>query len=82
MHNTKRFFTDQIQEANLETLPNAEAHPDTKSWWEKNPEALAAYRQDCQQPELAIKGYVLWLKQLPGKPVFVDYPAIPLTGIT
>lgn len=61
--------------ANLEALPNAEAHPDTKAWWDKNIEAWIACRQDCQQPELAMKDYIVWLKQLPGKPVFVGYPA-------
>ena len=61
--------------ANLETLPNAEAHPDTKAWWDKNVEAWNACRHDRQQPERAMKDYVEWLKQLPGKPVFVGYPA-------
>ncbi|WP_434339544.1 hypothetical protein [Motilimonas cestriensis] len=61
--------------ANLETLPNSEAHPDTQAWWDKNPEAWQACRQNCQQPEQAMKDYVSWLKQLPGKPVFVGYPA-------
>ena len=60
---------------NLDTLPNAEAHPDTKIWWDKNPEAWNACRQDCQSPEKAMKDYVKWLKQLPGTPVFVGYPA-------
>lgn len=61
--------------ANLETLPTAETHPDTMAWWDKNPEAWAACRTDCQQPSLAMHDYVKWLKQLPGKPVFVGYPA-------
>lgn len=61
--------------ANLETLSDAQAHPNTKAWWDKNPEAWAECRQDCQQPEQAMKDYVEWLKQLPGKPVFVGYPA-------
>lgn len=61
--------------ANLETLHNAEAHPDTKAWWDKNPEAWNACRQNCQQPDYAMRNYVAWLKQLPGKPVFVGYPA-------
>jgi len=26
-------------------------------------------------PETAMRRYVLWLKALPGKPVFVGYPA-------
>ncbi|MEW8041041.1 MAG: exonuclease [Candidatus Thiodiazotropha endolucinida] len=61
--------------ANLETLPNAKADPNTQAWWDKNPEAWAACRQDLQQPEKAMNDYVEWLKQLPGKPVFVGYPA-------
>lgn len=61
--------------ANLDTLPEAQAHPDTKAWWDKNPQAWAACRQDCQDPAIAMKDYVEWLKQLPGKPVFVGYPA-------
>jgi hypothetical protein len=61
--------------ANLETLPNAEAHPDTQAWWDKNPEAWTACRLECQQPDKAMRDYVEWLKQLPGKPVFVGYPA-------
>lgn len=61
--------------ANLNTLPDAQAHPDTQAWWDKNPEAWGACRQDLQQPEYAMINYVKWLKQLPGKPVFVGYPA-------
>ncbi|MCX4026397.1 exonuclease [Endozoicomonas sp. SM1973] len=61
--------------ANLETLPEAAAHPDTKAWWEKNSEAWAACRENCQPPDVAMKNYVEWLKALPGKPVFVGYPA-------
>jgi hypothetical protein len=61
--------------ANLETLSDAQAHPDTKAWWDNNPEAWAACRQGLQQPEQAMIDFVAWLKQLPGKPVFVGYPA-------
>ncbi|WP_444929705.1 hypothetical protein ACJJIF_18225 [Microbulbifer sp. SSSA002] len=61
--------------ANLEALPNATAHPDTQAWWDKNPEAWNACRQDLQHPKQAMQNYVAWLKQLPGKPVFVGYPA-------
>ena len=59
--------------ANLHTLPEAQAHPFTKAWWDKNPQAWAACRQDCQDPAIAMKDYVEWLKQLPGKPVFVGW---------
>jgi len=61
--------------ANLETLPEAQPHPDTKAWWDKNPEAWAACRQDLKDPAITMKEYIEWLKQLPGKPVFVGYPA-------
>ena len=61
--------------ANLETLPEAQAHPHTKAWWNRNPEAWAICRQNCRPPAIAMKHYVAWLKQLPGKPVFVGYPA-------
>lgn len=60
---------------NLETLPEAVAHPDTQAWWDKNPKAWLACRENCQQPNIAMNEYVKWLKALSGKPVFVGYPA-------
>lgn len=60
---------------NLETLPGASADPETAKWWAGQPEAWAACRQDPVAPELAMKAYVQWVKKLPGKPVFVAYPA-------
>lgn len=61
--------------ANLETLPDAVPHPDTVAWWKKNPEAWAACRRDLLPPDAALKKYLLWLESLPGKPIFVAYPA-------
>ena len=61
--------------ANLETLPGATAHPETAAWWLTQPEAWAACRSDLEAPEAAMKRYVEWLDALPGKPVFVAYPA-------
>jgi hypothetical protein len=61
--------------ANLETLPGATGHPDTLAWWEKNKEAWDACRKDTVAPEVAMPRYVAWLKSLPGRPVFVAYPA-------
>lgn len=61
--------------ANLETLPSATAHPDTMAFWAKNQEAWMATRKDCRLPEHAMPAYVGWLKALPGRPVFVGYPA-------
>ena len=61
--------------ANLETLPDATGHPDTMAWWAKQPDAWAACRRDVQPPSRAMEAYVQWLDALPGKPVFVGYPA-------
>lgn len=61
--------------ANLETLPDAQPHPDTAKWWESQPEAWAACRSDLQKPETAMRRYVEWIAGLAGKPVFVAYPA-------
>ncbi len=61
--------------ANLETLPGAAGHPRTMEWWRTQPAAWKACRQDLQTPEAAMRGYLAWLDGLPGKPVFVAYPA-------
>jgi hypothetical protein len=61
--------------ANLEQLPEATTHPDTMAWWQKHPRAWQACRHDLQPPEPAMKAYIGWLKALPGRPVFVGYPA-------
>ena len=61
--------------ANLETLPEATADPGTMAWWQQHAEAYAATRTDLETPETAMKRYVAWLKCLPGRPVFVAYPA-------
>lgn len=61
--------------ANLATLPGAQAHPKTAEWWTTQPEAWAACRKDLEPPEQAMPRYVTWVKSLPGKPVFVAYPA-------
>jgi len=61
--------------ANLETLPGAEAHPDTMEWWKGQPSAWEAARRDTRPPAEAMRDYLAWLKALPGKPVFVAYPA-------
>jgi len=60
---------------NLETLPGATMHPSTKQFWDRNPKAWAACREDPIAPDIAMKEYTEWLKSLDGKPVFVAYPA-------
>jgi hypothetical protein len=61
--------------ANLETLPGAAGDPNTMAWWTQHPEAYAATRGDLEDPAQAMTRYAAWLKGLPGKPVFVAYPA-------
>ena len=62
---------------NLDLLDGATPNPDTMAWWGK-PEQQAAWkacRTNPVSPERAMKEYVSWVKSLPGKPVFVAYPA-------
>jgi hypothetical protein len=61
--------------ANLETLPGAQGDPATMSWWQQHAEAWQATRADLQDPAVVMPRYVAWLKGLPGRPVFVAYPA-------
>jgi hypothetical protein len=61
--------------ANLVTLPGATGDPDTMAWWATQPQAWAACRADQQEPADAMARYRDWLESLPGRPVFVGYPA-------
>lgn len=60
--------------ANLDTLPDAAAEPETMQWWKTQPEAWQACRKDCQLPEQAMCAYRKWLEELPGRIIFVGYP--------
>lgn len=60
--------------ANLELLPGAQGDPKTMEWWKTQPQAWEACRKDPEAPQLVMPRYVDWLKNLPGKPVFVGYP--------
>ncbi len=62
-------------EANLTLLPAAQGDPKTMEWWAGQPEAWAACRTNVREPSVVMPQYVRWLKSLPGKPVFVGYPA-------
>ncbi|MFW5876548.1 MAG: exonuclease [Myxococcota bacterium] len=65
-------------EANLETLPEATADPDTMRWWTQFPEAWAATRRAPEAPVAAMGRYLAWLEgfeQQGWTPVFVAYPA-------
>ena len=61
--------------ANLETLPGAAPHPVQAAWWKTQPDAWAACRLDPRAPRQALVEYVKWVEALPGKPVFVAFPA-------
>jgi hypothetical protein len=61
--------------ANLEQLPGASPDPGTMAWWEQHPAAWRACRTDLRDPAEAMVGYVAWVEALPGRPVFVGYPA-------
>jgi hypothetical protein len=61
--------------ANLKLLPEATPDPKTMEFWKQHPQAWEAARTDCRDPGEAMASYVAWLKALPGKPVFVGYPA-------
>lgn len=60
---------------NLATLPGASGDPDTMKWWSGQPEAWEACRKDPVAPEQAMQDYAEWVESLPGRPVFVAYPA-------
>lgn len=61
--------------ANLETLPGAAGLAETMAWWAENPDAYARTREALEPPDAAMKRYAEWVARLPGKPVFVAYPA-------
>ena len=60
---------------NLETLPGAQGHPSTLAWWAQHQKAWDACHTDLVPPAVAMADYVNWVKALPGRPVFVAYPA-------
>lgn len=60
---------------NLTLLPGAAGDPKTMQFWAAQPAAWQACRVDAREPAEAMPEYVTWLKSLPGKPVFVGYPA-------
>lgn len=61
--------------ANLETVPGLGANEHTMRWWATQPDAWAACRREPEAPLAVMRRYVAWLKALPGRPVFVGYPA-------
>lgn len=65
-------------EANLELLEGAEPNEETMSFWNETPANQAAFqktRVNVRNPKEAMEEYRAWLDTLPGKPIFVGYPA-------
>lgn len=60
---------------NLHALAGAAPDPRTAAWWATQPDAWAACRSNPETPVDAMPRYRDWLRALPGKPVFVAYPA-------
>jgi hypothetical protein len=60
---------------NLKTLDGATEHPTTMAWWADRPEAWRACRENPRDVQAVMVEYVAWLEALPGRPVFVGYPA-------
>ena len=61
--------------ANLQPLLGAKRHPKTMQWWAEHPAAWAACHTNQQPPAQVMQDYHTWLRALPGKPIFVGYPA-------
>lgn len=63
-------------EANLLPLEGAQGDRETMEWFQsKQAEAFAATQVNRRDPVEAMRAYLTWLQALPGKPVFVGYPA-------
>lgn len=61
--------------ANLLKIGDTNGHPSTMEFWAEQPAAYQATRINMEEPAAAMGRYVTWLKELPGTPVFVAYPA-------
>jgi hypothetical protein len=62
--------------ANLEPLAGASAHPVTMQWWKGFPEAWAACQVNRRPPAEAMAEYAAWVGSLPGRAIFVGFPAV------
>jgi hypothetical protein len=60
---------------NLRELPEGKQDPDTMVFWAQHPEAWQACRTNQREPSYAMPDYAQWVEGLPGKPVFVAFPA-------
>ena len=63
--------------ANLETLPERQRPiPRPPAWWQQHAGSLCGRRAPTRKRRPPpCRAYVAWIKTLPGRPVFVAYPA-------
>ncbi len=61
---------------NLKTLPESSPNPESMAWWQTQPKAWQACRENCQEPQNAMREYHKWLCQLPGQIIFVAEPLV------
>jgi hypothetical protein len=61
--------------ANLETLPGATQDARTMEWWKGFPQSWEECRRDPCPPTEVMPEYLKWLQALPGRPVFLGWPA-------
>jgi len=59
---------------NLQPIPGAHSDPKTMAWWRSQPDAWDATQVNPQPPSKAMQDYLVWLRSLPGTPIFVAYP--------
>ena len=60
---------------NLQELPGSKPNPDTQKWWDSQPKAYAACRENPVDCHDAMTRFSNWVKSFGGKPVFVAFPA-------
>jgi hypothetical protein len=61
--------------ANLDLLEGANGDPKTMQWWQSQPDAWSACRENPRAPADVIREYTRWVRSFKGSRVFVAYPA-------
>ncbi|MDE1901736.1 MAG: DNA polymerase III subunit epsilon [Alphaproteobacteria bacterium] len=67
-------------EAVLQRLDGASQNDKTMAFWQTEPEAYAAATHDPEPPNVVMKRFVEWVRNLSGVPVFMSHP-LALDGI-
>lgn len=60
---------------NLEALDGARQDPGTMKWWRGRPSAWEECRRNVRPVKMGMSEYAAWIDSLPGRAVFVGYPA-------